>query len=31
MKAKAAENPKKEAVPLEENARIVAGTYEGSG
>ena len=29
MKSKVAEMPKKKAVPLEENARIVAGTLKG--
>jgi hypothetical protein len=29
MKAKVAEKPKKKAVPLEEDARIVAGTLKG--
>ncbi len=29
MKAKVAEKPKKKAIPLEEDARIVAGTLKG--
>ncbi len=29
MKAKGAEMPKKKAIPLEEDARIVAGTLKG--